>query len=90
MEEEYNNLNAWIEDTDSVLYGYTDKTLKWVQADVSDNDSVKLYMSSTAGDSYDLKLEDFVVYENDGGVWNERKATDISQIRGAMSIDLGG
>ena len=88
MEEEYNNLNAWIEDTDSVLYGYTDKTLKWVQADVSDNDSVKLYMSSTAGDSYDLKLEDFVVYENDGGVWNERKATDISQIRGAMSIDL--
>ena len=88
MEEEYANLTSWIDDTDAALFGYAENTLKWVQADVSDDDSVKLYMSSTADDSYDLKLEDFVVYENDGGNWNERKATDISQIRGMMSIDL--
>lgn len=88
MEEEYTNLTSWIDDTDAALFGYAENTLKWVQADVSDDDSVKLYMSSTADDSYDLKLEDFVVYENDGGNWNERKATDISQIRGMMSIDL--
>ena len=88
MEEEYANLTSWIDDTDAALFGYAENTLKWVQADVSDDDSVKLYMSSTADDSYNLKLEDFVVYENDGGNWNERKATDISQIRGMMSIDL--
>ena len=88
MEAQYKLLGSWIEQTDYALYSDSDSTLKWVQTDVSDNDTVKLYLSSAADDSYSLKIEDFVIYEQDGSVWDERKATDLSQIRGSMSMDL--
>ena len=86
MEQYHTELADLINETDAVI-SY-DNFLSWVQADVSDDDSVKLYMSSSAPDSYNLKLEDFAVYEENNGEWDERKATDLSQIRGMMSIDL--
>ena len=86
MEQYHTELANLIDETDSVI-SY-DNFLSWVQADVSADDSVKLYMSSSAPDSYNLKLEDFAVYEENNGEWDERKATDLSQIRGMMSIDL--
>lgn len=60
----------------------------FVQADVSENDKVKLYLNSYNYDEYNFLLEDFIIYEENGGVWNECDAVGISQIKGAMTMDL--
>ena len=60
----------------------------YVQADVSQGNLVKLYFDSAGSDSYPFALENFVVYEQNGNVWDPCKTVDISTIEGTMTIDI--
>lgn len=61
---------------------------RYVQADVSESDKVKLYLSAYGQDTYNFKLEDFIIYEYYNEVWTECMAEDISQIGGMLSMDI--
>jgi Mg-chelatase subunit ChlD len=60
----------------------------YVQADVSQGNTVKLYFDNAGSDNYPFKLENFVVYEQNGNVWDPCKAIDVSAIKGTMTIDI--
>ncbi|MCM1541272.1 MAG: VWA domain-containing protein [Blautia sp.] len=60
----------------------------FIQADVSGENEVKLYLSSYHYDEYDFQLNDFMVYEENGGTWSQCNATGITQIRGSLTMDL--
>ncbi|MCM1113421.1 MAG: VWA domain-containing protein [Muribaculum sp.] len=60
----------------------------FVQADVSESDTVKLYLSSADYGEYEFRLEDFMIYEKNGDAWVECEPVGISQIKGFLTMDL--
>lgn len=87
LNEDYIQLKVWSDK----FYAATqagEQIAAFVQADVSESDKVKLYLSSYNYDEYKFKLEDFIIYEKNGGVWTECEAVNISQIKGALTMDL--
>ncbi len=92
LEASCDELDRWINRLDSIAslsYGSNSEVIdSWLQADVSENNIVKLYFKASKDSDYRFLVEDFVIYEQDGNVWNECKARDISQIAGAMSMDI--
>lgn len=87
LHDDYNQLKEW-SDKFSVASLTNEQIAGFVQADVSLSDTVKLYLNSYYYDTYDFKLEDFIIYEENGGVWNECDAVSISQIKGSLTLDL--
>lgn len=87
LNDDYMQMKEWADK----FYAATrtgEQIVSFVQADVSESDKVKLYLSSFNYDEYHFKLEDFIVYEKNDGVWDECDAIDISQIKGALTMDL--
>lgn len=87
LHADYVALSDWVEKIDSAASS-SEQIAKFVQADVSEKDSVKLYINSYTYDQYDFKLENFIIYEKYNEVWDERKAEEISQIEGMLSMDI--
>lgn len=87
LQEDYTQLKDWA-DKFYAADRAGEQIGSFVQADVSEGDKVKLYLSAYDYDEYNFLLEDFIVYEQNGGVWNECDAIGISQIRGMMTMDL--
>lgn len=87
LHDDYNQLKEW-SDKFSAASLTNEQIAGFVQADVSLSDTVKLYLNSYYYDTYDFKLEDFIIYEENGGVWNECDAVSISQIKGSLTLDL--
>ena len=92
LEEALNKLDNWVNRIDSIESlknsSRSEVIESWLQADVSENNIVKLYFKASNDSDYRFLVEDFIIYEQDGNVWNECKAMDISQIAGAMSMDI--
>ncbi len=87
LSEDYRQLKEWSDKFYSASQA-GEQIAAFVQADVSESDKVKLYLSSYNYDQYNFLLEDFLVYEQNGGVWNECQALGVSQIKGALTMDL--
>ncbi len=87
LAEDYTQLKEWSDKFYSAIQA-GEQIEGFVQADVSQSDQVKLYLSSYDYNEYNFKLEDFMVYEENGGVWTECEAVGISQIKGALTMDL--
>lgn len=84
---DYTALSDWVEKI-SVAASSSEQISKYVQADVSGQDTVKLYINSYAYQQYDFMLEDFVVYEKYNELWNECHAEEIAQIEGMLTMDI--
>lgn len=87
LQDDYTALSDWAEKFSSVTYS-REQIEKYVQADVSGQDEVKLYINSYDYQKYDFKLEDFIIYEKYNEKWNECLAEDITQIEGMLSMDI--
>lgn len=87
LNDDYTQLKEWSDKFYSAIQA-REQIGSFVQADVSESDQVKLYLSSYDYDEYHFKLEDFMVYEKNGGVWSECEAVAISQINGSLTMDL--
>jgi hypothetical protein len=87
LADTYSQLNNWAEKF-SAAASSVEQISKYVQADVSSTDKVKLYINSYDYETYNFKLEDFIIYEKYNEVWEECHAVDISQIEGMLSMDI--
>lgn len=85
--DDYLQLSSWVDKFYAANQAW-EQIGDFVQADVSGSDEVKLYLSSHDYDQYNFLLEDFIVYEQNGGIWNECDAVGISQIKGTLTMDL--
>ncbi len=87
LSDDYEQLKEWSDKFYLSTQSY-EQIAGFIQADVSEDDEVKLYLNSYNYDEYNFKLEEFMIYEENGGDWSECEAVDISQIRGALTMDL--
>jgi hypothetical protein len=87
LAETYGELSNWAEKF-SAATASSEQIEKYVQVDVSEKDKVKLYLNAYDYDTYDFKLEDFIIYEKYNEQWDECQAEDISQIEGMLSMDI--
>lgn len=87
LNEDYAQLKDWSDRFYTAVQA-GEQIGSFVQADVSESDQVKLYLNSYDYDTYDFMLENFIIYEKNGGVWTKCEAVDISQIKGALTMDL--
>lgn len=87
LNEDYANLKAWAEKYyQSAKAG--DQIAKFIQADVSEANRVKLYLSVPDYEEYNFNLVDFEIYEENNGDWSKCEPIDISQIKGMLTMDL--
>ncbi len=87
LQEDYNEFKVWSDKFGAALSS-NQQVESFVQADVSGEDEVKIYITPNDYQEYDFKLEDFIVYERQGEVWQECYAEDISQIEGMLTMDI--
>ena len=87
LQNDYMALRDWSEKFSSATSS-GEQIDRYVQADVSEKDRVKLYLNSYNFEKYNFKLEDFIIYEKYNGVWKECLAEDIAQIEGMLSMDI--
>jgi hypothetical protein len=87
LNDDYQALSEWA-DKFSAATSSGEQVEKYVQADVSEKNKVKLYINSYDYEKYNFKLEDFIIYEKYNNQWNECQAEDISQIEGMLSMDI--
>lgn len=87
LSEDYSSLKEWA-DRFNAASSSQEQITGFVQADVSESDRVKLYLSTYEYEEYKFLLEDFLIYEKNGEVWDECQAVDISQIKGLLTMDL--
>lgn len=85
--DDYLALNDWA-DRLSAAASSGEQIAKYVQADVSEKNQVKLYINSYEYQTYDFKLENFVIYEEYNDVWVECQAEEVTQIEGSLSMDI--
>lgn len=87
LQEDYLVFKSWSDKFGAALSSNY-QVNSFVQADVSATDEVKIYITPSDYEEYDFKLEDFIVYEKQGEIWQECYATDISQIEGMLTMDI--
>ncbi len=87
LQEDYNEFKVWSDKFGAALSSNR-QVESFVQADVSGEDEVKIYITPSDYEEYDFKLEDFIVYEKHGEVWQECYAKDITQIEGMLTMDI--
>lgn len=85
--EDYEKLDDWAKKFKAATNS-RETIGKYVQADVSEANKVKLYLNSYDYDSYRFTLTDFIIYEQYKGNWLECPAEDISQIEGRLTMDI--
>lgn len=87
LQDDYLALSNWAERF-GVALSSNEQIDKYVQADVSEKDKVKIYINSYDYEKYNFNLENFVIYEQHNGEWNACQAEDITQIEGMLSMDI--